>query len=107
MNKEVGSPAEAVLDIPEGSSVAIAGFGVRSRFPTSLIVALRDRGVKRLTVVCNSLGGVEDMRGQLLAENGQISHLITSFSARPGPRSVAEDLIAQGEMSVELVPQGI
>jgi 3-oxoacid CoA-transferase len=107
MTKVVASAADAVADIAEGASVAIAGFGVRSRFPTSLILALRDRGVGNLTIVCNSLGGVEDMRGMLLAENRQIRHLITSFSARPGKRSIAEELIASGEMSVELVPQGV
>jgi 3-oxoacid CoA-transferase len=107
VDKTFTSPESAIADVSEGSSVAIAGFGIRSRFPTSLIVALRDKGVQRLTIVCNSLGGVEEMRGQILAENRQISRLITSFSARPGARSIAEDLIASGEMEVELVPQGI
>ena len=42
MNKIVGSPEQAVADIPDGATVAIAGFGVAHRFATALICALRD-----------------------------------------------------------------
>src|SRR5690606_10861113 len=107
MDKVFASPADAVADIPDGASVAIAGFGVGPRVPTSLIVALRDKGTKDRTVVCNSLGAVGEMRAQILAENRQIRHLVAAFSARPGMRSSAEDQIASGTMTVELVPQGI
>lgn len=107
MDKVIATPEEAVADIDDGASVAIAGFGIGHRFPTSLIVALREKGAKRLCIVCNSLGAVDEMRAQLLAENHQIAHLIAAFSARPGMRSSAEDQIASGEMRVELVPQGV
>ena len=39
MNKIVASPQEAVADISDGSTVAIAGFSVGHRFATSLICA--------------------------------------------------------------------
>ena len=32
MNKVVASPEQAVADIPDGATVAIAGFGVAHRF---------------------------------------------------------------------------
>ena len=67
MNKVWSSSAEAVKDIGPGASVAIAGFGIGHRFPTSLLVALRDSGVGDLTVVCNSLGASGQMRAQILA----------------------------------------
>ena len=54
MNKVVASPEQAVADIPNGATVAIAGFGVAHRFATALICALRDPGTKELTLVCNS-----------------------------------------------------
>ena len=107
MDKVVGTVEEALSDIRPGSSVAIAGFGIGHRFPTSLIVGLRDAGTSDLTVVCNSLGEVAEMRAQILAENRQISHLIAAFSARPGMPSPAEQQIVAGEMTYELVPQGI
>lgn len=97
----------AVADIPPGASIAVGGFGVQHRFPTSLIVALRDQGTSDLTIVCNSLGAADQLRAQILVENHQVSKLIASFSARPGSRSAAEEQIASGELEVELVPQGI
>lgn len=107
MNKIVGSPAEAVADIVDGSSVAIAGFGLAHRFPSSLIMALGDLGSKHLTVYCNGLGQPGHPTAHLLAENHQLGKLVASFSARPGVReSEAESQIAAGELDFEVVPQG-
>jgi 3-oxoacid CoA-transferase len=107
MNKIVASPEEAVADIPDGATVAIAGFGVAHRFATSLICALRDQGTRELTLVCNSLGDAGATRGQILAENNQVKKLIAAFSVRPGTPTASEEQIAAGKMDVELVPQGI
>ena len=107
MNKIVDSPEEALADIKDGAVVAIAGFSVAHRFATSLILALRDKGTKNLTLVCNSLGDPGAQRGQILAENKQVKKLIAAFSVRPGTPTASEEQIAKGEMEVELVPQGI
>lgn len=107
MNKVFASPEQAIADIPDGATIAIAGFGVAHRFATSLIIALRDKGTKALTLVCNSLGDPGATRGQILAENKQLRKLIAAFSVRPGMPTSSEEQIAKGEMEVELVPQGI
>jgi len=107
MNKIFASPEQAVADIADGATIAIAGFSVGHRFATSLILALRDKGTKALTVVCNSLGDPGATRGQILAENGQVKKLIAAFSVRPGTPTASEEQIAAGKMEVELVPQGI
>src|SRR5438093_85121 len=107
MNKIVASPEQAVADIPNGATVAIAGFGVAHRFATALTCALRDQGTKELTLVCNSLGDAGATRGQILAENHQVKKLIAAFSVRPGTPTASEEQIAAGKMEVELVPQGI
>src|SRR5438552_2238620 len=107
MDKVVASPEEAVADISNGATIAIAGFSVGHRFATSLILALRDKGTKDLTLVCNSLGDPGATRGQILAENGQVKKLVAAFSARPGTPTASEEQIAAGTMEVELVPQGI
>ena len=107
MNKVFASPEQAIADIPDGATVAIAGFSVAHRFAASLIVALRDRGTKGLTLVCNSLGDPGATRGQILAESKQVKKLIAAFSVRPGTPTASEAQIAAGEMEVELVPQGI
>jgi 3-oxoacid CoA-transferase len=106
VNKVVSTPAEAVADIMDGATVGIAGFGVAHRFPSSLITALRDQGAKGLTVYCNGLGQPGHPTAHLLADSGQIAHLVTCFSARPGVVSEAERAIQSGRMTLEMVPQG-
>jgi len=107
MNKIFASPEQAVADIRDGATIAIAGFSVGHRFATSLILALREKGAKELCLVCNSLGDPGALRGQILAENRQVRKLIAAFSVRPGTPTASEEQIVAGEMAVELVPQGI
>lgn len=97
---------EAVSGVCDGAVVAIGGFGVKHSFPVSLLVALRQRGAGELTLVANSLGRGEHS-AEILIDAGQVSRLIVSFSARPGFDSVAERLIATGQIELEIVPQGI
>jgi 3-oxoacid CoA-transferase len=106
MDKVVGSPEEAIADIRDGATITVAGFGLGHRFPTSLLEALRDSGVKNLCLVCNSLGGSNDVRQQLV-ERHQVRKMLVAFSARPGLRSAAEEQIAAGEIELEMVPQGM
>ena len=89
MNKVVSSATEAISDIVNGARVAISGFGLAHRFPNTLIFALRDKGVRDLTIVCNSLGANGE-KGQLLVENDQVKKIITSFSIRAGMQTEAE-----------------
>ena len=107
VDKVVSSPEQAIADIADGATIAIAGFSVAHRFATSLILALRKRGTRNLTLVCNSLGDPGATRGQILAENKQVKKLIAAFSVRPGTPTASEAQIGAGEMEVELVPQGI
>jgi 3-oxoacid CoA-transferase len=98
--------AEAVADVRDGASVAVAGFGPAHRYPSTLISALGAQGARGLTVYCNGLGQPGFPTAHLLADNHQIGHLVTCFSARPGIVSEAEKQIAAGEMTLEMVPQG-
>jgi len=107
MNKVVASPEQAIADVADGATIAIAGFSVGHRFANSLIIALREKGTKQLTLVCNSLGDPGATRGQILAENKQVKKLVAAFSVRPGTPTASEEQIAAGTMEVELVPQGI
>src|SRR6202795_2750209 len=107
MDKVVATPEQAIADIPDGATIAIAGFSVGHRFATSLILALREKGTRDLCLVCNSLGDPGAQRGQILAENKQVKKLIAAFSVRPGTPTASEDQIVAGELAVELVPQGI
>src|SRR5687767_9569080 len=107
MDKVVASPEQAIADVRNGATIAVAGFSVAHGFANSLILALREKGTKDLTLVCNSLGDPGATRGQILAENKQLKKLIAAFSVRPGTPTASEEQIAESTLEVELVPQGI
>ncbi len=107
MDKTFATCAEALADIADGSSVAIAGFGVGHSYPNSLVLGLRDQGAKNLRIVANSMGAGGDFRPQILVQNDQVSSLVLSFSARPGLPSPEQIKIEAGEIGLEIVPQGI
>ena len=106
MDKVYGTAAQAVADVHDGASIGIAGFGVAHRFPSSLVTALHDKGSVGLTVYCNGLGQPGHPTAHLLTESHQISRLVTCFSARPGVVSEAEVQISNGNLELEMVPQG-
>src|SRR5262245_39405511 len=97
--------AEAVADIADGASILVHSFGPPQAWPTDLLLALRERGVRGLTVICNSpSAGPTSL--QILAERKQIRRLITTYAILPhGPTPISEQIEA-GEIEVELVPQG-
>jgi 3-oxoacid CoA-transferase len=105
MDKVAASAAAAVADIAAGARILLGGFGVIQSWPISLISALHKRGVRELTVVCNT-PGVGPTSPQILAENHQIKKLIASFAAYPTRPTPVEAAIKSGEIELELVPQG-
>jgi len=107
MDKIFGSPEESIADLTDGASIAVTGFGTSYGFPVSLLVATKEKDVKNLCLVSNGLGAVGQLRSMMLIANKQVKRLIVSFSWRPGPRTPADDQIEDGEIEVELVPQGI
>lgn len=74
--------------------------------PTSLIVALREKGTKNLTGIANNIGLGD--RLDILNEEKQLTKMIASFAIRASAKrqSLFEQLYARGEVELELVPQG-
>jgi 3-oxoacid CoA-transferase len=101
MNKVVTSAAAAVRDIPDGAVVMMSGFGLCG-IPESLILALRDHGVKGLTVVSNN-AGVTDFGISFLLKNGQVRKMVATYV---GENKVFEAMFLDGSLEVELNPQG-
>jgi 3-oxoacid CoA-transferase subunit A len=99
--KVVDSVSEAVQDIQDGSNLIVGGFGL-SGIPEKTIIALRDKGVKDLTVVSNNCG-VDDWGLGLLLANKQIKKMVSSYV---GENKIFEQQYLSGELEVELVPQG-
>src|ERR1700758_922100 len=101
--KLVNSLDAAIADIPDGARIMFGGFG-GAGFPNNLIQALSKRGVKNITAISNNCGTREGELG-VMFKNGQVKHVIASF---PGPHSnYFQERFAKGEVSCELVPQGI
>ena len=78
INKQWPSAAEAVADIPNGSTVMIGGFGA-SGSPIELIHALIDHGSTDLTLINNNAGNGEVGLAALIA-NGKVRKVICSFT---------------------------
>lgn len=101
MNKVYATAAEAVADIPDGATLMAGGFGLCG-IPENLILALRARGVKGLTVISNN-AGVDDFGLGLLLQTRQIKKMISSYV---GENREFERQYLSGELEVELCPQG-
>ena len=93
--------AEAVSDIQDGATIMVGGFGLVG-IPENLIIALRDKGVKDLTVISNNCG-VDDWGLGLLLSNKQIKKIIASYV---GENKEFERQALSGEIEVVLTPQG-
>jgi 3-oxoadipate CoA-transferase, alpha subunit len=103
INKIVGSANDAVAEIFDGAIVMISGFG-EAGSPIELIHALIDRGAKNLTVVSNNTGSGHVGLAALIA-NRQVKKMICSFP-RTANSKVFPELYHNGEIELELVPQG-
>jgi 3-oxoacid CoA-transferase subunit A len=101
MVKVVASAAEAVAKIPDGATLMVGGFGLCG-VPEDLIKALHARGTRDLTVISNNAGVDEHGLGILLRTR-QIRKMISSYV---GENREFERQFLQGELEVELVPQG-
>ena len=101
LDKTVGSAAEAVADIGEGASIAVGGFGLCG-IPSALIRALYEQGTGGLRVVSNNCGVDEWGLGVLLSAK----RIARTTSSYVGENKEFERQFLQGELEVELTPQG-
>jgi len=102
MGKVYGSAAQA-LDglLHDGMLVAAGGFGLCG-IPELLIAAMRDSGVKDLTVASNN-AGVDDFGLGLLLQTRQIRKMISSYV---GENAEFMRQYLSGELELEFNPQG-
>ena len=101
MSKVVTSASEAVADITTGSSIAVGGFGLCG-IPSVLIAALLESQPRGLEVVSNNCG-VDDWGLGILLRAGIIARMTSSYV---GENKEFERQYLNGELEVELVPQG-
>ncbi len=101
-SKRYASAAQALQGaVADGQTLAVGGFGLCG-IPEALIAALRDTGVKGLTVISNNAGVDGFGLGQLL-ETRQIKKMISSYV---GENKEFERQYLAGELELEFNPQG-
>ncbi len=102
MNKIYPNAAQALAGlVHDGQLLAVGGFGLCG-IPEALIDALRDSGVKDLTVISNNAGVDGFGLGKLL-ETRQIRKMISSYV---GENKEFERQYLAGELELEFTPQG-
>jgi len=102
VNKLFPSAAAALQGVvQDGQLMAVGGFGLCG-IPEALIDALRDSGVKNLTVISNNAGVDGFGLGKLL-ETRQIKKMISSYV---GENKEFERQYLAGELELEFTPQG-
>ena len=87
--------------LKDGMTIMAGGFGLCG-VPEQLILAIRDSGVKNLTVVSNNCG-IDGVGLGLLLDTRQIKKMISSYVGEN--KTFAQQYLA-GELEIEFNPQG-
>ena len=102
MKKVCASAADALDGLVfDGMTIAVGGFGLCG-IPENLILALRETGVKDITVVSNNCG-VDDFGMGLLLQTRQIKKMVSSYV---GENAEFMRQYLSGELELEFNPQG-
>jgi 3-oxoacid CoA-transferase subunit A len=101
--KKVYPDARAALAgvLKDGMLIMSGGFGLCG-IPETLILAIRDSGVKNLTVVSNN-AGIDGIGLGILLDTHQIKKMISSYVGEN--KTFAQQYLA-GELEIEFNPQG-
>jgi 3-oxoacid CoA-transferase subunit A len=101
--KKVYPDAKAALAglLKDGMLIMAGGFGLCG-IPETLIIAIRDSGVKNLTIVSNN-AGVDGIGLGILLDTKQVKKMISSYVGEN--KTFATQFLA-GELEIEFNPQG-
>lgn len=101
VDKVLPNAISAIHDVFDGSTILVGGFGLSGN-PENLILALLARGTRNLTIISNNCGTTDKGLGVLLKAR-QVRKMISSYV---GENKEFERQFLQGELEVELTPQG-
>jgi 3-oxoacid CoA-transferase subunit A len=87
--------------LKDGMTIMSGGFGLCG-IPESLILAIRESGVKNLTVISNN-AGVDGIGLGILLETKQIKKMVSSYV---GENKLFAQQFLAGELELEFNPQG-
>ncbi|MFF0144898.1 3-oxoacid CoA-transferase subunit A [Amycolatopsis sulphurea] len=87
--------------LTDGMTIAVGGFGLTGN-PFDLIEAVRDSGVRELTIVSNNMG-VDGIGLGILLESRQVRRVVASYV---GENKLFAQQYLDGTVEVEFAPQG-
>jgi 3-oxoacid CoA-transferase subunit A len=101
--KKVYSDAKSALSglLRDGMTIMAGGFGLCG-IPETLIHAVRESGVKNLTIVSNN-AGIDGVGLGILLETRQVKKMISSYV---GENKLFAQQYLAGELEIEFNPQG-
>ncbi|MCB2112626.1 MAG: CoA transferase subunit A [Parvularculaceae bacterium] len=101
--EKICKDAQSALDglLFDGMTIMAGGFGLCG-IPENLILAIRDSGVKNLTVISNN-AGVDGFGLGMLLNTRQVKKMISSYV---GENKEFERQFLAGELELEFNPQG-
>jgi 3-oxoacid CoA-transferase subunit A len=102
MNKVYADARSALAGLlKDGMTIMAGGFGLCG-IPEQLILAIRDAGVRNLTVVSNN-AGVDGKGLGILLDSRQVKKMISSYV---GENKIFVQQFLAGELEIEFNPQG-
>lgn len=101
ISKVVHNAIEATRDITDGMTLLLGGFGLCG-IPENCINEIVRRGITGLTCISNN-AGVDDFGIGLMLKKRQVKKMVASYV---GENAEFERQLLQGELEVELIPQG-
>lgn len=101
INKTVDNVQQALEGVKDGMTFMVGGFGLCG-IPENIIAELVKMNIKDITCISNN-AGVDDFGLGLLLQKKQIKKMIASYV---GENAEFERQMLNGEMEVELTPQG-
>lgn len=100
-DKVVTTYEDALSGLKDGMTVIAGGFGLCG-IPENLIAEIKRLQTKNLTIVSNNCG-VDSFGLGILLEDRQVSKMVSSYV---GENALFEKQLLNGELDVELTPQG-
>lgn len=100
-DKVVSSYSEAMQGLRDGMTLIAGGFGLCG-IPEGLIAQIKTMSTQNLTVVSNNCG-VDGFGLGILLEDKQVKKMVSSYV---GENALFEKQLLDGELEVELTPQG-
>ena len=100
-DKVVNSYQEALTGLEDNMTIIAGGFGLCG-IPEGLIQQIRTMGTTGLSIVSNNCG-IDGFGLGILLEDKQIRKMSSSYV---GENALFEQQLLQGELEVELIPQG-